>query len=315
MIVAIAGGVGGAKLADGLQTILPAGDLMVVVNTADDFELHGLRICPDLDTVLYNLAGIANPEFGWGIAGDTRATQSAMTRLGADPWFILGDQDLGTHILRTERIGAGETLTQVMGDFARSLGLTAQLVPMTDDPVATIIETEAGDLAFQDYFVRRRHSDDVTGVHFHGIEWAEPNPLALEALPGAEMVIFCPSNPIVSLGPVLSVPGMQDAISASPGPRIAVSPIVGGKALKGPADQMMRNLGIEPSALGIAAFYGDLIDGLVIDHADAGEAAAIEAAGTRVLVTDAVMRDREDRARLATEVVAFGRELAGTSAR
>jgi LPPG:FO 2-phospho-L-lactate transferase len=309
MILALAGGVGGAKLAQGLALATPPCELSVIVNTADDFDLYGLRICPDLDTVLYTLAGLANPESGWGIRGDTRHALDAIARLDGDPWFQLGDQDIATHILRTERLRAGATLSAVTADFARALGVQARLLPMTDDRVATLVDTPRGRLAFQEYFVARRQQDDVIGVEFAGAATARlPGPVAA-AIEAAEVVIVCPSNPIVSIGPILAVPGLRAALAAANAPIVAVSPIIGGRALKGPADRMLAGLGHEVSAAGVAALYQGLIDGMVIDEQDEVLAPRIEAMGMRVLVTETVMGGADDRRRLATEVMAFAKSL------
>ncbi|CAA9566127.1 MAG: Lactyl (2) diphospho-(5')guanosine:7,8-didemethyl-8-hydroxy-5-deazariboflavin 2-phospho-L-lactate transferase [uncultured Thermomicrobiales bacterium] len=310
MIVALAGGVGGAKLAQGLQLALPPGDLAVVVNTADDFDLFGLRICPDLDTVLYTLAGLANPETGWGIAGDTAATLGALARLGRDPWFRLGDQDFATHIHRTERLGAGATLTAVAAELADALGVPSRLLPMTDDRVATLVDTPAGRLEFQEYFVRRRQRDDVLGVSFAGIDDARLPDGVAAAIAAAELIVVCPSNPIVSVGPILAVPGMRAALEAAAAPVVAVSPIVGGRALKGPADRMLGTLGHAVSAAGVAGLYAGWVDAMVLDAADGDQAPTIAAElGMATLVTDTVMGAAESRRRLAEEVLAFGRGL------
>ena len=314
MIVALAGGVGGAKMAQGLQAALPPGDLMVVVNTADDFELYGLHISPDLDTVMYTLAGIADPVNGWGVAGDTRHTLEAIARYGQEPWFLLGDQDFATHILRTERLRAGASLSAVTNELCGALGVQSRIVPMTDDRVATLVDTPAGRLEFQDYFVGRHQSDDVLGVTFAGIERATAHPNALSAIREAGAVVIAPSNPIVSVAPILATPGMREALSETPAPIVAVSPIVGGRALKGPAAQMLATLGHEVSALGVARLYAGLIDGLVIDEVDRELAPAIELAGPRVLVAATVMGDEADRCRLATEVLDFAASLAGERA-
>ncbi len=311
MIVALAGGVGGAKLAQGLALALPPGDLAVIVNTADDFDLYGLRICPDLDTVLYTLAGIANPETGWGIAGDTHATLDAIARYGREPWFRLGDQDFATHILRTERLRAGATLTTTMAELAGALGITAKLLPMTDDPVATLVDTPAERLEFQEYFVGRKQADEVLGVSFQGVEAARLPDGVAAAIDAAELVVLCPSNPIVSIGPILAVPGMRASLDAAPAPVVAVSPIIGGRALKGPADRMLASLGHPVSAAGVAGLYAGLVDGMVVDEADEHLAPAITAdSGMATLVTQTVMGGPEDRRRLADEVLAFGRGLA-----
>jgi LPPG:FO 2-phospho-L-lactate transferase len=308
MIVALAGGVGGAKLAQGLSALAPEA-LTVVVNTGDDFDLFGLRICPDLDTVLYTLAGIADPVQGWGIAGDTTATLDAIARLGRDPWFKLGDRDFATHIVRTERLRAGAPLSVVTAELAAALGVRATILPMTDDAVATLVRTPAGTLPFQDYFVLRRQTDEVTGITFAGVEQASPAPGLLDAIARTEAIVFCPSNPFVSIGPILALPGVATAIAASPAPVVAVSPIVGGQAIKGPAAKMFASLGTEPSALAVARHYAGRIGGLVIDEVDATSAPAIEALGIRPLVTRTVMGGLEDRARLAAETLAFAQGL------
>ena len=310
MIVVLAGGVGGAKMAQGLQAALPPGDLTVVVNTADDFELYGLCISPDLDTVMYTLAGIADPVNGWGVARDTRNTLDAIARYGEEPWFLLGDQDFATHILRTERLRAGRPLSVVTTELSGALGIRSQIVPMTDDRVATLVDTPEGTLEFQDYFVGRRQSDDVLGVIFAGIERAAAHPHALAAIREAQAVVIAPSNPIVSVAPIMDTPGMRKALDGTPAPVVAVSPIVGGRALKGPAAQMLATLGHEVSALGVARLYAGLIDGLVVDEVDRELVPAIELAGPRVLVTATVMGDEADRRRLAAEVLDFAAELA-----
>jgi LPPG:FO 2-phospho-L-lactate transferase len=310
VIVVLAGGVGGAKMAQGLQAALPPGDLIVVVNTADDFDLYGLWISPDLDTVMYTLAGIADPVNGWGVAGDTRNTLDAIARYGEEPWFLLGDQDFATHILRTERLRAGRPLSAVTAELCDALGIQSRIVPMTDDRVATQIDTPAGTLEFQDYFVGRRQSDDVLGVTFAGIERATAHPDALVAIREAEAVVIAPSNPIVSVAPILDTPGMRQALDNTPAPIVAISPIVGGRALKGPAARMLATLGHEVSALGVARLYAGLIDGLVVDDIDRDIVPAIELAGPRVLVTATVMGEEADRRRLAVEVLDFASTLA-----
>jgi LPPG:FO 2-phospho-L-lactate transferase len=310
VIVALAGGVGGAKMAQGLQAVLPPGDLTVVVNTADDFELYGLCISPDLDTVMYTLAGIADPVNGWGVAGDTRHTLDAIARYGQEPWFLLGDQDFATHILRTNRLRAGTPLSAVTAELAAALGIASRIVPMTDDRVATLIDTPSGRLEFQDYFVGRRQSDDVLGVAFAGIERATAHADALAAIREAAAVVIAPSNPIVSVAPILATPGMREVLVDASVPVVAVSPIVGGRALRGPAAQMLATLGHEVSVLGVAQLYAGLIDGLVIDEVDRELAPAVELVGARVLVTETVMGNEADRRRLAAEVLDFAASLA-----
>jgi LPPG:FO 2-phospho-L-lactate transferase len=292
-------------MAQGLQAALPPGELTVVVNTADDFDLYGLHISPDLDTVMYTLAGIADPVTGWGVAGDTRNTLTAIARYGQEPWFSLGDQDFATHILRTERLRAGIPLSVTTRDLTAALGISTQIIPMTDDRVATLIDTPAGRLEFQDYFVGRGQSDDVLGVVFAGIERARAHPDARAAIREAASVVIAPSNPIVSVGPILTTPGIRESLDEATGPVVAVSPIVGGRALKGPAADMLETLGHEVSALGVARLYDGLIDGFVIDEVDRELAPAIELMGIRVLVTATVMGGEADRRRLASEVLDF----------
>ncbi len=309
MIVALAGGVGGAKLAQGLAIAAGADNLAVVVNTGDDFDLYGLRICPDLDTVMYTLAGIADPVNGWGIENDSIRTLEAIARYGRDPWFRLGDGDFATHILRTEALRAGKPLSAITADLAGALGVRSRILPMTDDPIATMVKTAAGELDFQDYFVARRQQDDVTGLRFAGIESASPAPSVVETLQSATAIVVCPSNPFVSVAPILSVPGLRGAIEASSAPKVAVSPIVGGMAIKGPAAKMLASMGHEVSPVGVARMYAGLLDGFVLDESDAGLAPRIEELGMRALVTPSVMGGPEDRARLAARVLDFAGEL------
>ncbi|MGI8404470.1 MAG: 2-phospho-L-lactate transferase, partial [Thermomicrobiales bacterium] len=303
-VTALAGGVGGAKLAQGLARVVTGDALTVLVNTADDFELYGLAISPDIDTVMYTLAGMANPLLGWGIAADTRATLDAIARYGEDPWFLLGDQDFATHIVRSDRLRKGIPLSTITAQFSSSLGISAKLIPMTDDRVATLVDTPSGRLAFQDYFVARRQRDDVNGVVYEGIESAQPAPGVIDALTTVDVIVLNPSNPIVSIGPILAVSGVRAALAASTAVRIGVSPIIGGKALKGPADRMLATLGHDVSALGIARIYEGLLDMLVIDTEDAGLRSEIEALGMEVIVTNTIMGGPEDRERLAREVLA-----------
>jgi LPPG:FO 2-phospho-L-lactate transferase len=305
-VVTLAGGVGGAKLAEGLQAILGKG-LTVVVNTADDTERHGLLVCADHDTVMYTLAGLENPEWGWGLAGDTWAAMGALERLGEEGWFRLGDQDLATHVVRTRRLREGERLTDICRDLQRRLGVRAAILPMTDDPVRTRVRTDDGWLDFQDYFVRLRQAPEVHEVEFAGIEAARPTREVTSALEAATVIVIAPSNPIVSVGPILAVPGVRDRILAARdrgAAVVAVSGIVGGKALKGPADRMLASLGHEPSAPGVARIYADLIDTFVLDAVDATLAPAVEALGVRAVVADTIMTDDASRARLAADVLA-----------
>ncbi|HTR86117.1 MAG TPA: 2-phospho-L-lactate transferase [Reyranella sp.] len=308
-IVALAGGVGGAKLALGLAAILPAEALTVVVNTADDFEHLGLSISPDLDTVMYTLAGVANPETGWGRQGETWTVMEALGALGGETWFRLGDKDLATHIERTRRLRSGESLTSVMRDLAAKLGVKPALVPMSDAPVRTVVNTEQGELAFQDWFVRLQCKPVVRSVRFAGAETAKPHPALLD-LSTKRGVVFCPSNPFVSVGPILALAGVRPALEKARVPRVAVTPIVGGAAIKGPAAKMLAELGHDVSALGVARYYRGLIDGFVLDAQDRALAAAIEAVGMKVRVTDTMMRNDADKKRLAAETLDFVDELA-----
>ncbi len=311
MIVALAGGVGGAKLADGLARVVAPGGLTITVNTGDDFEHLGLHVSPDLDTVMYTLAGRNNPETGWGLAGETWAFMAALERLGGETWFRLGDQDIATHVERTRRLGDGETLSSVTAGLCGRLGIGHRIVPMSDDPVRTMVLTDEGRLPFQDYFVRLRCEPRVTGFEFDGAEAARPSP-ALSAVMGSGSIsaaIICPSNPYVSVGPILAVPEIARWLCARAFPIVAVSPIVGGRAIKGPAAKMMAELGVEVSALAVARHYGGLLDGMVIDVADQALAPAIEAEGPRVAVTGTIMNSAADRAELAEAVVQFAKTL------
>lgn len=301
-VTVLAGGVGGAKLAHGLTAVVE--DLTVVVNTGDDFELYGLAISPDLDTVMYTLAGWADTAQGWGLAGDSHATLDAVAHLGEDVWFHLGDQDLATHLVRTAHRRAGAPLSQVTARLAAAAGVTAALLPMTDDPVATLVDTPAGRLPFQEYFVARGQRDEVTAVVLDGIADSSPAPGVLAALTGADVVVLAPSNPFVSIGPILAVPGVRDALAGSPARRVAVSPIVGGRALKGPAGKMLASLGHEVSALGVARLYAGLVDVMCLDVRDRDLAPAVADLGMEVLVTDTVMGPGAGRERLARELLA-----------
>jgi LPPG:FO 2-phospho-L-lactate transferase len=298
-IVALAGGVGGAKLAHGLAQILPPEDLTVIVNTGDDFEHYGLYICPDLDTVCYTLAGLANPETGWGRVNETRNVFQNVSKLGGPDWFNLGDQDLGTHLERTRRLKAGQTLTQITHDFCKAWGVAHTVLPMSDQPVRTIVETEEGDLAFQEYFVHRRCAPRVKGFWFEGVESAEPAPGTQEAIQSAEAVIICPSNPWVSIDPILQV------IKRINKPVFAVSPIIGGQTVKGPAAKMFLELGIKPSALAVADHYCGLVTGFVLDMLDKQLQGDIRSLNMRTIVTNTLMKSLDNRKQLASDVLDF----------
>ncbi len=307
-ITALAGGVGGAKLADGLYHQLAPGELTVIVNTGDDFEHFGLTICPDLDTVSYTLAGLANPDTGWGRAGETWNVMDEISRLGGPGWFRLGDRDLAIHLERTRRLKVGEPISHIVRELALKWGIRAHILPMTDDRVATIVHTKnAGDLPFQDYFVRLSCGPSVTGFDFEGIDSAHPAPGVLEAIETADAVIICPSNPWVSIGPILNLPGVQERLADQI--VIGVSPIIGGKALKGPAAKMYAELGITPSAYSVAQQYQPFLTGFVIDDIDVDQADAIRQSGIIPLVINTIMHTPEDRNRLAHEVLDFTHDI------
>ena len=310
-VVAFSGGIGGAKLALGLYRTLPPDRLMVVCNTGDDFEHLGLSISPDLDTVMYTLAGVANPETGWGRANETWTFMQALEQLGGETWFRIGDGDLATHVERTRRLAAGESLSAISDDFRRRLAVHAQVVPMCDEPVRTMVETEDGVLPFQRYFVERRCAPRVAGFEFRGACDARPPPALRKALGSEQLeaVVICPSNPFISIDPILAVPGMRAEIAARRAPVVAVSPIIGGHAVKGPTAQMMVQLGIPTSAGAVAEHYRGLLDGLVLDHADADQARAID---LPCLVTRTLMVSEDDKRTLASEVLAFARRIGET---
>jgi len=304
-IVALAGGVGGAKLAHGLAQVLPPEDLTVIVNTGDDFEHYGLYICPDLDTVCYTLAGTANPETGWGRANETWNAIENSAKLGGLDWFKLGDKDLGTHLERTRRLEEGYSLSQITRDFCKAWGIQHTVLPMSDKPVRTFVETEEGELAFQEYFVHRRCEPRVKGFWFDGVEQAEPVRGAREAIQAADAVIICPSNPWVSIDPILRVLSPLLSGERSGVRSVAVSPIIGGQAVKGPAAKMYRELGIEPSALAVAKHYQGLVTDFVLDHIDEQLNESVKGLSMRTYVTNTLMKSHEDRKRLATDLLKF----------
>ena len=300
-IVALAGGVGGAKLAHGFAQVLPPEDLTVIVNTGDDFEHLGLYICPDLDTVCYTLGGMANPETGWGRTNESWNTIANIENLGGPAWFRLGDQDLATHIERTRRLKSGQMLSQIARDFCMAWGIKPAILPMSDEPVHTIVDTvECGELTFQDYFVRLRCEPKVKGFRFDGIDQAKPAQGVLEAVTAADAIVICPSNPWVSIEPILAVPGIRSALEAKL--VIAVSPIIGGQTVKGPAAKMYQEFGITPSALAVAEHYRGLLEGFVLDIVDSKLAEKIN---VQTLVVNTLMNSFSDRARLADDVLHF----------
>ena len=302
MIIALSGGVGGAKLALGLARVMPPEQLVVVVNTGDDFEHLGLSISPDIDTVTYTLAGIANRELGWGRQDETWSFMETMEALGGETWFRLGDRDIALHVERTRRLNAGETLSAVTADFCRRLGIKSHVVPMSDDPVRTRLRTDEGWLDFQEYFVHRRCEPVVHELLFQGAGAARAHPDFLAALsdPSLQAIVICPSNPFISVEPILAIPGVRQAMIDSPVPIIAVSPIIAGQAVKGPTAKMMKELGLDPSAGTVAHRYHDLLDGYVIDHADMSEVVSIDA---RVTLAQTLMRNMQDREALARTVL------------
>jgi LPPG:FO 2-phospho-L-lactate transferase len=307
VIVAIAGGVGAARLLRGLIRVVDPAALRVIVNTGDDTIFHGLHVSPDVDTVVYTTSGAIDPERGWGLAGESWTAMGALARYGphgAVTWFNLGDRDLATHLWRTGRLREGASLTDVTASLAQAWDLGFRLLPMSDDRVSTMVNTAQGELAFQEYFVRHQHSVPVTGVRFDGIEIASPGPDVLSSLEVADAIVVCPSNPIVSIGPVLAVPGIRSVLERRRDRVVAVSPIVAGAALKGPADRMLIELGHEASVVGVARLYAPFCSVLVIDQADAGRVAEVEACGIRAVVTDTIMRTPEVAAALSATALA-----------
>ena len=308
-VVALSGGVGGAKLCLGLQRILPAGAVHVIVNTGDDFEHLGLAICPDLDTTLYTLAGLANPELGWGRRDETWTFLGVLETLGGPAWFRLGDGDLALHVERTRRLAAGEKLTSIMADLACRLGVTSRILPMSDDPVRTRVRTPNEELAFQEYFVRERCRPAVTGLRFSGAESAGICAAAAQALQQESLraILIAPSNPYLSIDPALAIPGMRTALRAAGVPVIAVSPIIAGEAVKGPTAKIMKELGLSPSPLTVRDHYDGLIDGMVLDERDA---AIAPKAGLPVLLCDTLMHSLADRERVARCALELAEKLA-----
>jgi LPPG:FO 2-phospho-L-lactate transferase len=311
-VVVLAGGFGGARMAHGFELLGERVELSVIVNTADDLELHGLLVSPDLDTVMYTLAGLANDATGWGVREETWSAAEMLARYGAPTWFRLGDRDLATHILRTAAVRGGARPTEIAATLARALGVSARLLPMTDQPIRTRVRTADGWLDFQDYFVRRGHADDVLELRFAGAADARPTPEAVEAIAAADLVVLAPSNPFVSVGPILAVPGLLRLLLGTAAPVVAVSPIVGGAAVRGPAAAMLTALAHLPAtATGVATYYAatypGLVDVLVLDSADAGEHEAVARTGVRPLVTDTLIGSADARRRLAEELLALAR--------
>lgn len=304
MITVLCGGVGGSRLLRGLASLLPPTRLTAIINTADDDWFHGLYVSPDPDIVTYALAGEVDDKRGWGLAGDTFRWLESLRRFGHDTWFQIGDRDLATHLHRTRLLREGRTLSHVVADIARAFGVQVRLLPMSDDPVRTRVRIDAGEVSFQEYLVRRRAADAVRDVRFESAEDATPAPGVLGALSTAEAIVIAPSNPIASIGPILAIPGIREAVRGARVPRIAVSPIVGGRSLQPPAGEMMAGLGHAVDVRSVARIYAGLVDTLVIDPADAPLAPEIERIGMRALVVPAIMRDEATRGALARNVLA-----------
>ncbi len=304
-VLALAGGVGGAKLALGLARCLPPDDLVICVNTGDDETFHGLHVSPDLDTIMYTLSGLSNQETGWGVAGDTFTALEMLRKFGVDTWFNLGDRDLATHIRRTQLLSEGKTLSEVTTELNLSLGVAHHVTPMSDDPVKTVLSTDEGELPMQRYFVGRRSEPKVTGVRYVGADTAVASPGFDKAIAGAGMLVLCPSNPYLSLGPILSLAGVRQRLRAFPGKKVCVSPIVGGDSVNGPAGKIMAELGKQVSCVEIAREYRDICDVLVMDLQDQDLAAEIEEMGITPLVTSTIMETEEDKIALAKEILAL----------
>jgi len=303
LTVALGGGVGAARLLRGSSQLIPPQNLMIVGNTGDDFELYGLHISPDLDIIMYSLAGIVNEAKGWGVSGDTFNCLDTLGKLGFETWFKLGDRDLAIHIVRSKMLRNGMTLSQATDELCRMLGAKPKLVPMTDDQARTRVVSGNLRLEFQEYFVKRRTKDEVTDVLFEGAERARPGPGVLEAMNKAERIVICPSNPVLSISPILSVPMIRKQLRSTEAYVVGVSPIVGGKAIKGPADRIMVSMGLEASAYGVAKFYEDFLDHIIIDEVDKNQKGRIEELDVKVTVTNTVMRKHEDSIQLMRTVM------------
>jgi LPPG:FO 2-phospho-L-lactate transferase len=304
-VLALAGGVGGAKLALGLSLCLSPDKLVICVNTGDDETFHGLHVSPDLDTMMYTLSGLSNKDTGWGVAGDTFTALEMLGKFGVDTWFNLGDRDFATHIRRNQLLTEGKTLSEVTAELNQSLGVLHSVIPMSDDPVKTVLLTDEGELPMQRYFVGRRAEPKVSEVRYLGAETATPSPGFQDALAKAGMLVLCPSNPYLSLGPILAIPGVRQHMRAFPGKKVCVSPIVGGDAVKGPAGKIMAELGKQVSCVEVAREYKDICDVFVIDNQDKALASEIEEMGITPLVTSTIMESEEDKIALAREILAL----------
>ncbi len=305
MIVVLTGGTGGAKMIEGLASVIAPGELTIICNTGDDCVFHGLRISPDIDTVTYTLAGLIDEAKGWGIKDDTFAALEQLRRLGADTWFKLGDKDLATHIVRTRLLAEGATLSEITERIRKALGVGAKILPMSDDRIETRVRTTQREVSFQEFFVRERWQGEVKAVRFVGAEESGPAPGVLEAIQGAKGIVVCPSNPITSIGPILAVPGIREALRASAAAVIGVSPIIGNAAVSGPAHKLMAAQGLEVSAFGVAQAYEDFLEFFAIDKDDENQRHRIEALGIGVLTSSIRLQSSADKRRLAGEVLAF----------
>ena len=305
MITVLAGGIGAAKFLEGLAAILPPEQFTVIVNTGDDAEFHGLHVSPDIDTIMYTLAGVVNRETGWGIGGDTFHALEALKKLGAETWFRLGDQDLATQLYRTRRLREGAPLGDVTSELCQRYGVRCRILPMSNDPAPTRLRTSAGELSFQEYFVKLRQQPEVLEVDLSAAEDSQPAPGVIEAIINAQGVIVAPSNPMISIGPILAVPGIRDALRNTPAPVAAISPIIGGKALKGPADRMMQSLGLGASAVSVAELYRDFLDVFVLDEQDAALQPEVERNGMKVIVTQTIMSSAHAKQSLARTMIEF----------
>lgn len=310
MITALGGGSGAAKFLKGLTGVISPSELTVIVNTADDMDLYGMRVSPDIDTIIYRLSGSIDEKKGWGLRGDTFEFLGATARFGFPTWFGLGDRDLATHLFRKAVIDAGGTLSESTSEIARRFGLgEIRILPMSDDRIETWIDTDVGEMHFQEYYIKHAMRPEVRGVKIKGARDASAAPLVLDSIDSADLVIICPSNPIISIGPILEVKEVRQRLVGAPGLKVAVSPLMRGKPLKGPADKLMRGLGMEASSTQVARLYADFLDVLVIDPSDAGEAAGIEALGISVFVTDTVIPDERSSRRLSRDILDFTESL------
>jgi len=303
MIVVFTGGTGGSKLVQGLGQVVKPEELTIIVNTGDDLEWWGLHVSPDIDSVLYGLADLLSRDRGWGVEDDSFRCLERMQQLGQPSWFSLGDLDLATHLTRTAMLRAGKTLSEATAELAAKFGIRVRVLPMSDDPVSTMLDTSKGTLTFQEYFVRERHQVEVRAVRFAGVEQTRPAPGVIESIDSAEAIVFAPSNPVTSIGPILAIPGIRDALRRTAAPVVAVSPVVGGAAVSGPAGELMKMMGWPSTIAGVATIYIDFLDVLVGDRADEADAARMSSRALRVVCTNTIMRSIDDKRELAAFVL------------